>query len=154
MLLLLTWSTAGLLTGKYSKDHIPEGSRFALEKYKGIKESSVVDHKLEQVDKLKAIADEIGATLPQLAIAWAAKNPNVSVVLLGATKEAQVSCLCCPRLWALAFPICRYSPQGLVGMNGHWQYEGHDWLKAIEPHCRSAQDSKALSRRGPIHHSA
>ena len=50
----------------------------------------MVDEKLEKVDKLKEIAKEIGATLPQLAIAWVAKNDNVSVVLMGATKEAQV----------------------------------------------------------------
>jgi aryl-alcohol dehydrogenase-like predicted oxidoreductase len=33
---LTTWSplASGVLTGKYSKDHIPEGSRFALENYK------------------------------------------------------------------------------------------------------------------------
>ena len=84
------WIGAGLLTGKYSKDHIPEGSRFALGKYNFIKERSIVDDKLEKVEKLKAVADELGATLPQLAIAWTLKNPNVSVVLLGATKEAQV----------------------------------------------------------------
>ena len=57
----------------------------------GLKESSLVDEKLEKVDKLKSVAQEIGATLPQLAIAWCARNEHVSVVLLGATKEAQVS---------------------------------------------------------------
>jgi voltage-dependent potassium channel beta subunit len=86
------WSplASGLLTGKYSKDHIPEGSRLAIEKYKGIKESSLVDDKLEKVDKLKEVAKDLGATLPQLALAWAAHNPNVSTVLMGGTKTEQL----------------------------------------------------------------
>jgi aryl-alcohol dehydrogenase-like predicted oxidoreductase len=86
------WSplASGLLTGKYSKDNTPEGSRLALEKYKGLKERSLVEDKLAKVDKLKAVADDLGATLPQLAIAWCAKNPNVSTVIMGATKEAQI----------------------------------------------------------------
>lgn len=50
-----------------------------------------MDEKLEKVDKLKEIAKSIGATLPQFAIAWVAKNDHVSVVLMGATKEAQAS---------------------------------------------------------------
>ena len=176
--------TAGLLTGKYSKDHQPEGSRFSLEKYQvqscqylstgawpsiyllyklvasnqktlsdkshpqislmhlcidsryrstadrvllgkllefglisdlGInfgalfsnfllsglqflKERQVKDERLEKVDKLRKVAEGIGATLPQLAIAWTARNKNVSVVLLGATKEAQVLLYLLPNL--------------------------------------------------------
>lgn len=49
-----------------------------------------MEDKLAKVDKLKVVAKELGATLPQLAIAWCAKNPNVSTVIMGATKEAQV----------------------------------------------------------------
>ena len=48
-----------------------------------------MDEKLEKVDKLKEIASSIGASLPQFALAWCAKNDHVSVVLMGATKEAQ-----------------------------------------------------------------
>lgn len=55
-----------------------------------MKDENIQEDKLEKVDKLKKIAENLGATLPQLAIAWAAKNPHVSVVLLGATKETQV----------------------------------------------------------------
>ena len=51
-----------------------------------------MDEKLAKVDKLKKVAEELGATLPQLAIAWCARNPNVSTVIMGATKEAQVRC--------------------------------------------------------------
>ena len=46
----------------------------------------MTDEKLEKVDKLQPLAAELGCTLPQLAVAWAASNPDVSSVILGATK--------------------------------------------------------------------
>lgn len=46
---------------------------------------------LKKVNGLKPIADELGVSLAQLAIAWCATNPNVSAVITGATKESQVS---------------------------------------------------------------
>lgn len=52
---------------------------------------SLVDDVLKKVNRLKPIADELGVPLSQLAIAWCASNPNVSSVITGATKEAQVS---------------------------------------------------------------
>ncbi len=42
------------------------------------------------VEALRPIAAELGCTLAQLALAWAAKNPHVSTVITGATKVAQV----------------------------------------------------------------
>eukprot|EP01018_Ginkgo_biloba_P036172 Gb_21088 [translate_table: standard] len=89
---LTTYSplASGLLSGKYSKDNIPSDSRFALNDYQHIKNDSLVDDKLHITDKLKSIATELGVSLPQLAIAWCASNPNVSTVLTGATKESQI----------------------------------------------------------------
>ena len=58
----------------------------------GLKEKSLVDETLEKVDALKPIAEQLGASLAQLALAWCAKNPNVSTVIMGATKEHQVCC--------------------------------------------------------------
>lgn len=58
----------------------------------GLKEKSLVEETLEKVDALKPIAEELGASLAQLALAWCAKNPNVSTVIMGATKEHQVCC--------------------------------------------------------------
>ncbi|KAH0462683.1 hypothetical protein IEQ34_010258 [Dendrobium chrysotoxum] len=52
--------------------------------------SSLVDDVLGKVNGLKPIADELGVTLAQLAIAWCASNPNVSSVITGATKESQI----------------------------------------------------------------
>lgn len=56
----------------------------------GLKEKSLVNETLDKVDALKPIAEELGASLAQLALAWCAKNPHVSTVIMGATKEHQV----------------------------------------------------------------
>jgi aryl-alcohol dehydrogenase-like predicted oxidoreductase len=45
---------------------------------------------LEAVQKLKPIADGVGLTMGQLAIAWVLQNPNVSSAIMGATKPKQV----------------------------------------------------------------
>jgi aryl-alcohol dehydrogenase-like predicted oxidoreductase len=90
------WSplASGLLTGKYN-DGIPEDSRFATNPafFEGtIKQlkSPEGQAKIEKVRKLTAIAERLGATVTHLSLAWAAKNPNVSTVILGATKIEQI----------------------------------------------------------------
>jgi aryl-alcohol dehydrogenase-like predicted oxidoreductase len=45
---------------------------------------------LEAVQNLKPIADGVGLTMGQLAIAWVLQNPNVSTAIMGATKPKQV----------------------------------------------------------------
>jgi aryl-alcohol dehydrogenase-like predicted oxidoreductase len=45
---------------------------------------------LDAVDLLKPIADELGCSLAQLALAWCMKNPRVSTVITGATRVEQV----------------------------------------------------------------
>lgn len=91
---LTTWSplASGILTGKYSGGNMPEGTRFQLERYKHLADQKLKEkrHQLEMVDQLKPIADELGCTLAQLALAWCARNPNVSSVITGATKISQV----------------------------------------------------------------
>jgi len=90
------WSplASGLLTGKYN-DGIPDDSRFATNKdfFKNTVESLKSDEgqaKIEKVKKLTKIAERLEASVSQLALAWAAKNPNVSTVILGASKVQQV----------------------------------------------------------------
>lgn len=83
----------GLLTGKYN-DGIPEGSRFANQSMfegtvKSLKEPEG-QAKIEKVKKLTSIAEKLGGNASQLALAWAAKNENVSSVILGATKVEQI----------------------------------------------------------------
>eukprot|EP00877_Chromochloris_zofingiensis_P001264 jgi/Chrzof1/11138/Cz05g25090.t1 len=91
---LTTWSPLayGVLTGKYSKGQIPEGSRLTVEQYKGLRDRVLNEkqHQLEIVDNLKPVADELGCTLAQLSLAWCLKNPHVSSVITGATKVEQV----------------------------------------------------------------
>jgi voltage-dependent potassium channel beta subunit len=85
----LAW---GILSGKYSGKNIPEGSRLSLEKYKGLKEVAFTEREwqIEKTDQLKPLAQELGCTVAQLAVAWCAANPHVSTVITGATKLQQL----------------------------------------------------------------
>jgi voltage-dependent potassium channel beta subunit len=89
------WSplASGLLTGKYN-DGIPEGSRLDLEKYswlrKKLLETEEGKEKLRKVEKLAKVSDDIGVPMPQLALIWCLKNPNVSTVITGASSVEQV----------------------------------------------------------------
>lgn len=92
------WSplASGLLTGKYN-DGIPEDSRFATNKSffeNTVKQLQTPEGKakIEKVRKLTTIAEKLGGNTAQLALAWAAKNPNVSTVILGATKVRHLHC--------------------------------------------------------------
>jgi len=53
-------------------------------------ESNEVRRRLEKVKQLAKVADDLGVTLPKLALAWCLKNPNVSTVITGASKPEQV----------------------------------------------------------------
>ncbi|MEY3360697.1 MAG: hypothetical protein RL531_416 [Actinomycetota bacterium] len=88
---LTTWSplASGLLTGKYL-DGIPEDSRGALPGYEWLQGMLTNEKASTKVRALKEIADELGCTLAQLAIAWCARNPRVSTVITGASRPAQV----------------------------------------------------------------
>jgi len=88
---LTTWSplASGLLTGKY-KSGVPAGSRGALESMGFLTKNLTDAAKNAAVARLEPIAADLGATLAQLAIAWAAKNPRVSTVITGASSLAQL----------------------------------------------------------------
>jgi len=89
------WSplASGALTGKYL-DGIPEGSRATLKGYEWLKkhmlESERGQARMEKVRKLKPIAKELGVSLSKMSIAWCLLNPNVSTVILGASKVDQL----------------------------------------------------------------
>ncbi len=87
-----TWSplASGLLTGKYN-DGIPAGSRGTLEGYGWLVERVTDPAKLAVVRRLAPIARDLGCTLAQLAIAWCLKNPNVSSVVTGSSRAAQLA---------------------------------------------------------------
>jgi voltage-dependent potassium channel beta subunit len=86
-----TWSplASGLLTGKYN-DGIPDDSRASLDGYKWLQDKVTDKEKLKKVKKLGEMAGDLGATTAQMAIAWLLKNPNVSTVILGASKVSQL----------------------------------------------------------------
>jgi voltage-dependent potassium channel beta subunit len=88
---LTTWSplASGLLTGKYL-DGVPEGSRASLPGYEWLRDVLTDPAANDKVRKLKAIADDLGCELGQLALAWCAKNPHVSTVITGASRAEQV----------------------------------------------------------------
>ncbi len=85
------WSplASGLLTGKY-QNGIPADSRGALKGYDWLHKALTDKERLAVVDKLGALAKELDCTLAQFAIAWCAKNPNVSTVITGASRVEQV----------------------------------------------------------------
>eukprot|EP00004_Rigifila_ramosa_P028723 TRINITY_DN9850_c0_g1_i1.p1 TRINITY_DN9850_c0_g1~~TRINITY_DN9850_c0_g1_i1.p1 ORF type:complete len:381 (+),score=103.73 TRINITY_DN9850_c0_g1_i1:34-1143(+) len=95
--------SGGALTGKYSKaetrkdtttryGNLPQlvSSSNPRMASLGKQMESRLDRGVRVAENLKPIADELGCTLAQLSIAWAARNPNVSTVLLGATKLSQL----------------------------------------------------------------
>lgn len=86
------WSplASGLLTGKYA-DGVPEDSRGALQGYEWLRDRLTDEQKNAAVLELKGVADELDCTLAQLAIAWCARNPNVSTVITGASRPEQVT---------------------------------------------------------------
>jgi voltage-dependent potassium channel beta subunit len=86
-----TWSplASGLLTGKYLGG-IPEDSRASLEGYDWLHEDMTDEEKLTRVAALQPLADEMGASLAQFALAWCLQNPYVSTVITGASRVEQV----------------------------------------------------------------
>jgi aryl-alcohol dehydrogenase-like predicted oxidoreductase len=58
-----------------------------MEGLEWLKERNLNEHRIKVISELKNLADEMGTSVAKLAIAWCAKNPNVSTVILGASKE-------------------------------------------------------------------
>jgi aryl-alcohol dehydrogenase-like predicted oxidoreductase len=87
---LTIWSplASGILTGKYN-DGIPEGSRASLEDMGYIRDR-ITDDKIAKVRKLSAVAQDLGISVAQLAIAWTLRRKEVSSVITGATSLKQL----------------------------------------------------------------
>lgn len=85
---LVVWSplAMGLLTGKYN-DGIPEGSRGATSEWL---KNLLTDDNLAKVKRLSAIADDLGITVAQLALAWILRRPEVSSAITGATRPEHI----------------------------------------------------------------
>uniref|UniRef100_A0A3P9C9G6 Potassium voltage-gated channel subfamily A regulatory beta subunit 2 n=1 Tax=Maylandia zebra TaxID=106582 RepID=A0A3P9C9G6_9CICH len=90
----MTWSplACGIISGKYD-GRVPPYSRASLKGYQWLKDKILSEEGRRQQAKLKelqAIAERLGCTLPQLAIAWCLRNEGVSSVLLGASNTDQL----------------------------------------------------------------
>ena len=83
----------GVLTGKYKVGvPYPKDSRAANEQINAflVGRHTMSVESLEAVDKLSLIAKELGVTMATLALAWCLRESNVSSVIIGATKSAQI----------------------------------------------------------------
>jgi aryl-alcohol dehydrogenase-like predicted oxidoreductase len=90
----IVWSpmAQGVLTGKYLPGQpAPAGSRAADPDLSGIIEKFMSDATLTKVQGLKPLADELGISMAQFAIAWVLQNKNVSAAIVGASKPEQIT---------------------------------------------------------------
>ncbi len=85
------WSplASGILTGKYSGG-IPDDSRAATSNLDFLSKRLTDAELLAKVDQLAPVANDLGCTQAQLALAWCTLNPNVSTVITGASRVSQV----------------------------------------------------------------
>ena len=83
---------SGLLTGKYNHG-IPEGTRISLPGYEWLRNRVTGEEgqkHIEKVRQLTRLAEELGTSMAHMALAWCARNPNVSSVITGASRVEQV----------------------------------------------------------------
>jgi voltage-dependent potassium channel beta subunit len=85
------WSplASGLLTGKYNEG-IPNETRLAFETNEWLREYLISKEKVAKVKELATVAADLKISQAVLAVAWCLKNPNVSSVILGASKGSQL----------------------------------------------------------------
>ncbi|KAM9315818.1 voltage-gated potassium channel subunit beta-1 isoform 1-T1 [Gastrophryne carolinensis] len=90
----MTWSplACGVISGKY-ENGVPESARASLKCYQWLKDKILSEEGRKQQSKLKdlvPVAERLGCTLPQLAVAWCLRNEGVSSVLLGSSTPEQL----------------------------------------------------------------
>ncbi|ACU05204.1 MULTISPECIES: potassium channel beta subunit family protein [Pedobacter] len=85
------WSplASGLLSGKYTSKKTKD-TRLELKGMEWLKDAVLNEEKLKKAEKLQALADKLNVPLAKLSLAWCLKNPNVSTVILGASKTEQL----------------------------------------------------------------
>jgi aryl-alcohol dehydrogenase-like predicted oxidoreductase len=90
----IVWSplAQGVLTGKYLPgEQPPADSRAGNAEVGGSIKGFLRDDVLTRVQQLRPIADELGLTMAQLAVAWVLQNPNVAAAIIGASRPEQVT---------------------------------------------------------------
>lgn len=85
------WSplASGILSGKYTNSGV-EGTRLAMEGLEWLKDRTLAADRMEKANALQQLANGLNVSLAKLSIAWCLKNPNVSTVILGASKVPQL----------------------------------------------------------------
>lgn len=75
----------GVLTGKYKPGQPPPAdSRAADSRQNMFMQNTIREANLERVQKLQPIAQQLGVSMAQLALAWCLRQHNVSSVIIGA----------------------------------------------------------------------
>jgi 1-deoxyxylulose-5-phosphate synthase len=91
----VVWSplAQGILTGKYlPKSAVPANSRAADPSMSGfLNQDWLAPATLEAVQELGRLAAKANLTLPQFALAWVLRQPNVASAIVGASRPEQVS---------------------------------------------------------------
>jgi len=89
----IVWSplAQGALTGKYKPGEEPAaGTRAASQQMGWAMDSYRDDEVLERVQRLGPIAEGLGVTMAQLALAWVLREENVAAAIVGASRPEQV----------------------------------------------------------------
>lgn len=89
----IVWSPLGqgVLSGKYDPDRpAPQDSRAASQEMGGFMDRLMHPAVLRAVQRVKPIAEEAGLTLPQFALGWVLREPNVASAIIGASRPEQV----------------------------------------------------------------
>ncbi len=89
----IVWSplAQGTLTGKYRPgEPPPAGTRAASREMGWAMDRFRDDDVLEAVQRLRPLADGLGITMAQLALAWVLREPNVASAIVGASRAEQV----------------------------------------------------------------
>jgi aryl-alcohol dehydrogenase-like predicted oxidoreductase len=89
----IVWSplAQGVLTGKYKPgEPLPEGTRATSESMGQFMGRARDRTLLERVQRLQPLANELGITLAQLALAWVLREPNVASAIVGASRPEQI----------------------------------------------------------------
>jgi aryl-alcohol dehydrogenase-like predicted oxidoreductase len=89
----IVWSPLGqgVLSGKYDPDQPPpRDSRAASDQMGGFMDRLMHPDVLRAVRLVQPIAEEAGLTLPQFALAWVLREPNVASAIIGASRPEQV----------------------------------------------------------------
>jgi aryl-alcohol dehydrogenase-like predicted oxidoreductase len=89
----IVWSALaqGVLTGKYKPgEPLPEGTRATSDTMGIFMDRARNQQLLERVQQLRPVADELGVSPAQLALAWVLREQNVASAIIGASRPEQV----------------------------------------------------------------